>query len=85
MNTLPRSECTYARILNISNKLLKHLITLEAEASGQGKEIGNLGENSSANVKMYAFLLLLRRGPLKSTLSLSNGIVALITWLSGGL
>ena len=59
------------------NSVLKHLITVGADTSGQGKTNGNL-EYSSIAFRKYLFLLLEGNGPLKSMLILSNGLVALI-------
>ena len=77
-NDLALSECTYCGIPYTPKSLFKQLITVEEYISGHGKAKGNL-EYSSITTSKYLLLEELCKGPLKSKLILSKGLVALMS------
>ena len=83
MKEVPRSKWTKAGIRKMENKVVRHLITVVVETSGQGNMNGNL-EYSLITWRKNLFPLLLGKGPLKSMLILSNGCVALMSGTFSG-
>ena len=74
----PRSVWIFSGIPKIQNNKLRLLITVSADKLGTGNENGNL-ENSSTAFSMYLLVLFEGRGPLKSRLMRSKGLVACIS------
>ena len=77
-NDLALSECTHCGIPHKLKSLFKQLITVEEYISGHGKAKENL-EYSSIITSKYLLLEALCKGPLKSKLILSKGLVALMS------
>lgn len=72
MNEAPRAEWTHAGIPTSENSNIRHLMTVFVDTSGHGKTNGNL-EYSSTTIRKFLFPLIIRGGPLKLMLILSNG------------
>ena len=82
MKDVPRSEWMKFGVPQRENMDARHFITVDAHIFWQGKAIGNL-EYSSIIVNMKGFLRE-GKGPLKSILNLSIGLVDFINVPSSG-